>query len=190
MGKRDSLPAGIYGAVFIKGSKVEAEYSGTNLRGERNMHGLTIEDYIQRELSLEEQQVANEFVCFLKEKQLEFYKDTSAYWKDKIYYWVKRGEECICYIAINNPDEKDNHWTVWSADMESECLDADIADSRVQELAWKYVDRCIHCGSCGGGIRKVIFGKEFADVCGCTFRVDNPKQEDLVFLKKMVELQI
>ena len=154
------------------------------------MSELSIEDYIKRELSLEEQQVANEFVRILKGKQLEFYKDNSAYWKDKIYYWVKSGEKCICYIAINNPDEKDNHWTVWSADMESECLEIAMADGQMKELAWKYVDRCRHCGSCGGGKRKVIFGKEFADGCGCTFRVDNPKEEDLVFLKKMVELQI
>ena len=36
----------------------------------------------------------------------------------------------------------------------------------------------------------MIFGKEFDDVCGCTFRIDNPKQEDLSFLKKMVEIRV
>ena len=35
------------------------------------MSELSIEDYIKRELSLEEQQVANEFVCILKEKIVE-----------------------------------------------------------------------------------------------------------------------
>jgi len=44
--------------------------------------------------------------------------------------------------------------------------------------------------NCGGGRRKVIFGKEFNDVCGCTFRIDNPKNDDLPFLKKMVEIRM
>lgn len=32
--------------------------------------------------------------------------------------------------------------------------------------------------------------KEFDDICGCTFRIDNPRAEDLLFLKKMVEIRI
>lgn len=44
---------------------------------------------------------------------------------------------------------------------------------------------CGHCGSCGGGRHKVIFGKEFNDVCGCNFRVYNSTFEDLDFLKTM-----
>lgn len=53
------------------------------------MGELNIEDYILRELSLEEQQVAMSFVCFLKDNHLSFYKDDCDCWKDKIYYWVK-----------------------------------------------------------------------------------------------------
>lgn len=63
-----------------------------------------------------------------------------------------------------------------------------VADDEIKELAWNYVDHCGYCGYCGGGRHKVIFGREFEDVCGCTFRVDNPGQADLLFLKKMVEL--
>ena len=47
------------------------------------MTELTIEYHIQRELSPEEQKVAMEFVRFLKEQHLTFYKDNGAYWKDK-----------------------------------------------------------------------------------------------------------
>ncbi|MBP3569434.1 MAG: hypothetical protein J6K04_09755 [Lachnospiraceae bacterium] len=152
------------------------------------MNDLTIEDYIYKELFLEEQTVAIEFVRFLKEKRLEFYKDNCGYWSDKIYYWVKYGNECVCFISIKNPDEKNHHWTVWSADMSSEWLEDIVADDEIKELAWNYVDHCGHCGSCGGGRHKVIFGREFEDVCGCTFRVDNPGQAELLLLKKMVEL--
>ena len=148
-----------------------------------------IEYHIQRELSPEEQDVAMDFVHFLKENHLGFYKDNGAYWKDKIYYWVKQGDDCVCYIAIKNPDEERNHWTVWSDDMGSEWLEKDYVGDVVKEAAWRYVDHCGHCGSCGGGRRKVIFGKEFDDVCGCTFRIDNPKNDDLLFMKKMVEIR-
>ena len=154
------------------------------------MQEISIEEYIDRELSSEEQKVAKDFIAYLKEKNLVFYKDNCDYWKDKIYYWVKSGDECICFIAINNPDEKNNHWTVWSADMGSEWLEEASVDDEVKELAWKYVDHCGHCGSCGGGRHKAIFGKEFDDVCGCTFRMDNPKLEDLIFMKTMVEIRV
>lgn len=57
------------------------------------MGELNIEDYILRELSLDEQKVVMSFVCFLKDSHLSFYKDDCAYWKDKIYYWVKLDNE-------------------------------------------------------------------------------------------------
>lgn len=96
------------------------------------MNDLTIEDYIYKELSSEEQTGAIEFVRFLKEKHLEFYKDNYGYWSDKIYYWVKSGNECVCFISIKNPEEKNNHWTVWSADM-----DSDFFDSYCIKKKWK-----------------------------------------------------
>lgn len=145
---------------------------------------LNIEDYIHRELSSEEQKVAMSFVCFLKDNYLSFYKDNCACWKDQIYYWVKLDDECVCFIAIKDPDEKNNHWTVWSADMGSQWLENDFVDDDIKETSWKYVDHCGRCGSCGGGSHKIIFGREFDDVCGCTFRIDNPKNEDISFLKK------
>ena len=36
----------------------------------------------------------------------------------------------------------------------------------------------------------MIFGKKFDEVCGCTFRVDNPTEEDVEFLKFMVDIRI
>ena len=154
------------------------------------MAELNIDDYIRRELSSEEQKVAMSFVSFLQDNHLSFYKDNGAYWKDKIYYWVKLNDECVCFIAIKDPGEKNNHWTVWSADMGSQWLEKDFVDDDIKEIAWKHVDHCGRCGSCGGGRHKIIFGKKFDDVCGCTFRIDNPKHDDIAFLKKMVEIRI
>lgn len=151
---------------------------------------MQIRDYIDRELSPDEQKIALDFVSYLEANDLTFYKDNSDCWKDKIYYWVKSDEKCVCFIAVKDPDEKDNHWTVWSDDMGSELLETYPVDDRIKELAWNHVSHCGHCGSCGGGRRKIIFGREFGDVCGCTFRIDNPTSDDLPFLKKMVEIRI
>ncbi len=154
---------------------------------------LSVEEYICKELSLNEQKIALDFIGFLKDNHLVFYKDDSECWKDKIYYWVKpdnESDDCVCFIAIKDPDEKNNHWTVWSDDMSSDCLARYNVDNEIKELAWKSIDHCGHCGSCSGGRRKVIFGKAFDSVCGCTFRVDNPSRDDLSFLKKMVEIRI
>ena len=130
-----------------------------------------------------------DFVVYLRDMNLEFVKD-EGYWKDKIYYIVKKDSYCVCYIAIKNSDEPDNHWTLWTDNMSSECLSEYPLEQEIKEIAWQHVDICGNCGSCGGGTAKNIFGKEFPSACGCTFRVDNPNEEDIRFLKKMVEIQI
>ena len=56
----------------------------------------------------------------------------------------------------------------------------------LQEIAWRHVDSC---GACGGGRRKTISGKTFENVCGCTFRFDNPEVVDFPFLKKLVDIR-
>lgn len=145
-----------------------------------------IEDYIKENLTGEDQAVAFEFVSFLRSNNIEFYKDNASCWKDKIYYWLKFKNECVAFIAIKDPDEPENLWTVWSDDCKA--FEADIMDGKIKNTAWKHIDFCGHCGSCSGGKSKVVFGKEFPEVCGCTFRIDNPGRNDLPFLKKMVEL--
>ena len=147
-----------------------------------------IEDYIRENLKGKLQITALEFIAFLRKKNICFYKDNSFCWKNKIYYWIKFKNECIAFIAIKDPDEPENLWTIWfddSKEYATENLENDI-----KMAAWKHIDFCRHCGSCSGGRRKNIFGKDFHDVCGCTFRMDNAVQEDLPFLKTMVDLRI
>ena len=133
-------------------------------------------------------QTALDFVKHLRKNGLTFYRDNCDCWKDKIYYWVKLGDECVCFIAIADPDEPNNLWTVWSDDCKA-YEDAPVSDE-IKNVGWQYVDHCGNCGSCGGGKEKIIFGKSFPRVCGCTFRIDNAKQEDLPFLKTMVNLRM
>ena len=154
------------------------------------MEGLGIKEYIRRELPRKDQETALDFIHYLEERGLTFYKDNCDCWKDKIYYWVKHGEVFVCFIAINDPDEKENNWTVWSDTVDSECLNNHLIDCKLKEAAFKHINYCGHCNSCGGGKTKILFGKEFHSVCGCTFRIDNPLSTDLPFLKAIIEIQI
>lgn len=147
----------------------------------------SIFDYITENLSGDMKQTALDFADYLQNNNVEFIKD-NGYWKDKIYYLCKFKGEYVCFIAIKDPDEPENDWTIWSEN--SSAYEDAIADTHVKDVAWKYVDHCGNCGSCGGGKTKNIFGKAFDDVCGCTFRVDNATQSDFTFLKKMIELRI
>ena len=147
-----------------------------------------IHDYISEELSLGDQSIALAFVEYLKSDGMEFIKD-NGYWKDKIYYLIKFYDICVCFISIKDPDEKENHWTIWSDDMGSDFLKEIPKEKEIIEKAWKHIDFCGGCGSCGGGRHKIIFGKEFDNVCGCTFRFDNPNLGDLLFMKKMVRIR-
>ena len=153
------------------------------------MLGHEIEDYIIKELVLNDRSIAMDFVKYLRTKDLYFVKD-NGYWRDKIYYLIKYNGECVCFIAIKDPEEKDNRWTVWSADMDSKCLLENQVEEELKKVAFSHVDTCGNCGSCGGGKHKIIFGREFSKVCGCTFRIDNPNEKDLLFMKKMVEIRI
>ena len=53
-----------------------------------------IENYIEENLMGQFKLVALDFVAFLRNNNVEFYKDMCDCWKDKIYYWVKLGDEC------------------------------------------------------------------------------------------------
>ena len=147
-----------------------------------------IETQIEKHLSGEMKKTALTFVEYLKANELTLYQDTCGCLKDKIYYRVKLGDECVCFIAVKDPDEPDNLWTVWSDDS-SAYENASVSDE-IKNVGWQYVDHCGNCGSCSGGKEKVIFGKSFPRVCGCTFRIDNATQEELPFLKVLVILRV
>ncbi len=149
-----------------------------------------IENLISKELVGNDQIVANELVKYLRENNFEFYRDECDCWKDKSYFWVKYKDDCVCFIAIKDPEEPKNRWTVWSDDICSEYLSDQSIDETLKQIALENVDECGHCGSCGGGKPKVIFGREFDAVCGCTFRFDNPKLSDLQFIKYMIEATV
>ncbi len=149
--------------------------------------GDTFEKCIEANLEGEDRMAASRFAAWLREKNFVFYRDKGVCWRDKIYFWVKYKEECVCFIAIGDPDEPENRWTVWSEDIAPTYLTDDSIDEKLKRTALRHVDECGHCGSCAGGKEKVIFGRRFAAVCGCTFRFDNPQICDMPCMEYMTE---
>lgn len=147
-----------------------------------------IEREISKNLTGEMRETALKFTAFLKSHGLMFHRDRSGDWAEKIYYWVRSDKNCVCFIAVKDPDEPENTWTVWSDD--SAAYEAPLGDAETSKIGLKYVNRCEKCGACGGGRVKTVFGKRISGVCMCTFRVDNADLNGLPFLKTMVELRL
>ena len=147
-----------------------------------------IEREISKNLTGEMRETALKFTAFLKSHGLMFHRDRSGDWAEKIYYWARSDKNCVCFIAVKDPDEPENAWTVWSDD--SAAYEAPLGDAETSEIGLKYVTRCEKCGACGGGRVKTVFGKRISGVCMCTFRVDNADLNGLPFLKTMVELRL
>lgn len=147
-----------------------------------------IEREISKNLTGEMRETALKFTAFLKSHGLMFHRDRSGDWAEKIYYWARSDKNCVCFIAVKDPDEPENAWTVWSDD--SAAYEAPLGDAKTSEIGLKYVNRCEKCGACGGGRVKTVFGKRISGVCMCTFRVDNADLNGLPFLKTMVELRL
>lgn len=146
-----------------------------------------IETIIHEKLTGNDQIAASRFIEYLKSQDFEFYKDENGYWKNRNYFWIKYKDSCVCFISIQNPDEPGNRWTVWSADIDSRYLTDELIDDSLKEVAFQHVDKCVHCGSCSGGKPKTVSGRKFDDVCGCTFRFNNPTVQDLRFMEYMTE---
>ncbi|MBR3765401.1 MAG: hypothetical protein IKK57_12730 [Clostridia bacterium] len=147
-----------------------------------------IEAHIEAHLSCSPKEAALSFVRYLTARGLTFHRDTRNCWKDKIYYWVQHGDACICFISIGDPDEPEHRWTIWSGDCAA--YETSAVRDEIRNAAWRYVNHCGSCGSCDGGREKLVFGRRFPQVCGCTFRIDNAVPADLPFLKAMVDLQL
>ena len=150
-----------------------------------------IEDFIGKVLSDDAQKNALDFVAFLIANGMQFERSTTDYWADKRYWYVKFQDEFVCFILINGygsvADETEPEgWIIWSDDYNSDRFANFPLDEHTKEIAWNHVD----FGTCGGGVTRKLFGKEFNPVCGgTTFRFDNPNAVVLECMKKLVEIR-
>ena len=103
-------------------------------------------------------------------------------------YEMKYKNECVCYIDTRN---EQHSWIVWTAgDYSNECKNFPI-DDQTKEIAWIHANKCGNCEGtdCKPGKTKIIFGKEFTNIC-CGAEVDmyfkNPDADTLKGLMKLI----
>ena len=154
------------------------------------MPNKTIEQYISEILTGDTRKNASEFVAALRGTGMDFTRG-GGYWADKLYWLAMFGGEFVCSFLIG-PEEigqNANTFMIWSDNCGTGWYENADIDESTRETFWQNVDFCGNCGFCSGGTRKVIFGREFENVCITTFRFDNPDSDAVKCAIKMVELR-
>jgi len=147
-----------------------------------------IEYFISKTLMGETQKNALSFTAYLKANVLLFERCLNGFWEDKLYWVVKYKDETVCQIFVNGYEE--GNWVVWSDDSGTNPFSNSLLDEQTKEVAWKNVGHCGGGGCCRDvGTRKVIFGKEFDNVCLAILRFDNPNADAVECMKKIVEIR-
>ena len=99
-------------------------------------------------------------------------------------------DKCVCYLDTRN---EHHSWIVWT-EGDYSCENENFPmDERTKEIAWANVMKCGNCDGvdCSPGKTKMIFGKEFANICNAdkvnmTFMFTNPGDETLDCVKKLI----
>lgn len=149
-----------------------------------------IEDAIKEICSEKIKEIGSELVTFLRFNGMEFERG-KGYWENQLYWYVKYKNEIVCYILVNGSgDEKEfAPLTIWSDDSGSKWYENDTLSEKLREIAWNYVDVCVQCGACAGGKSKIVFGKQFENICRTTMRFINPEKEALNCIMKLIEMR-
>jgi hypothetical protein len=156
--------------------------------GGKAMPEQEIEYFISKTLMGEAQNNALGFTAYLRANALLFERCLNGFWEDKLYWVVKYKDETVCQIFVNGYEE--GHWVVWSDDSGANPFSDSPLDEQTKEVAWKNVGHCGGGGCCRDtGTRKVIFGKEFDNVCLAILRFDNPNADAVECMKKIVEIR-
>lgn len=131
-----------------------------------------------------------DFIDFLNENSVSFER-IYGYWKNQYYWIVKYKNDCVCYILINGTgDEKQfAPLTIWADDSNSDWYEEAALSDELKLMAWNNVDYCVNCGSCSGGKPKIIFGKEFKNICRTTMRFTNPDRLEFDLIRKLIILR-
>ena len=95
--------------------------------------------------------------------------------------------KCVCYMHLGGSTQKPDPWTIWiDGNYNDEQEDISI-NTHTKELAWANVNICTSCG-CGSqpGKRKIIFGKEFDNVCNADMAFYAPDSQTLECVKQLL----
>lgn len=132
-----------------------------------------------------------DFLSYLNSKALTFER-LFGYWKNQFYYSVKYNDESVCYILLNGAEDEQQFapLTIWSDDSGSDWYKNYPLNNKSKEIAWKNVDFCVNCGSCAGGRKKIVFGREFNNICRTAFRFTNPNEKEFAVIKALINARI
>lgn len=128
-----------------------------------------------------------DFLSYLNSNSFEFER-LSGYWKNQFYWAVKYSNEYVCYILLNGSGDEQQFapLTIWTDDSGSNWYEDYQLSGELKSLVWDNVDYCVHCGSCGGGTQKIVFGRKLSNVCKTVMRFTNPNQQEFDLIKELI----
>ena len=138
-----------------------------------------IEDMMKEVLSGEILRNALEFADYLRANEMITNGGEISY----------RGK-MVCYMHLDSAGEYPSPWTIWTEGDYSSERQGFSMDEPMKEIAWAHVNICGDCGAgCNPGKRKVIFGKEFDNVCSADMAFHIPDTETLQCIKKLLAMR-
>jgi len=91
------------------------------------------------------------------------------------------------YIHMDGEPEMPGPWTIWPDGDFSRMPEGFAFDETIKKIAWANVNPCGNCGSkCAPGSRKIVFGKEFDNLCGSVFAFHNPDADTMECVKQLL----
>lgn len=147
----------------------------------RNEQKPTIEDVIRTTLSEGRQEVALEFVSFLRALRM------SPQWASTNSWAVTYKSKRVCYIKIADKLPVGTWYIRPSLQYDDALNDFCVAEDMVS-LMLKSVHFCKACGKCAPGKTVSFFGQELDHVCCAPidFEFHNPSSNELECVKKLV----
>ena len=144
---------------------------------------LKIENEINDALKDDAQKNALDFIAYMKESGMTTHAEHHNAFEYK--------NEWVCIVCIIPVDGVPG-WVIFDNPLTSK-FDDFPADADLKELAWAHVNICTTCGGgsgCGSqpGRRKVIFGKEFDNVCTSEVAFWNPDSAALGKITRMIDI--
>jgi len=138
-----------------------------------------IESIINEALIGDAKKNALDFADFLQGNEMT-YKDGQVSYKN----------QSVCYMHIDGSEQMPGPWTIWTeGNYIGENKDVPM-DEHMKGIALANVNICASCGgSCSPGTRKVIFGKEFDNMCNAVMAFNNPNADTLECVKKLLKIR-
>jgi len=104
-------------------------------------------------------------------------------------------DEWVCLLVYSKDDINPPMFCICSWPGELDVIENENfpVDETLKDFARTNVKRCINCGGCKtsnypGPLLKIVFGKEYDNVCCNAFHFYNPDDEEMKNAKKLMEL--